>query len=81
MSDSMRARPMTLMEQADLADRLASQWREPGSGFACNAVWLRREDVADLRTIAKTLRIFSIHGADDYVRAKVSRERGGKGKR
>lgn len=70
-------RPMTLPEQADFIETQLRDWKcpAPGDRMACAPIWLRDQDVQDLRTIAKTLRILGVHGADDYVRAKVAREK------
>lgn len=68
---------MSLSAQADLVDGLVSHWREPASDdrMICSPVWLNPQDIEDLRTISKTLRVLGIHGADEYVRAKVAKER------
>lgn len=74
---------MTLPEQAALIEHHIGRWVEPDadSRFRGNPIWLCREDIEDLRTIAKTLRILGMHGADEYVRAKVARERKERGRR
>lgn len=70
-------RPMTLNEQASFIEMTMRDWTAPKPEDRVNGcpIWLCAQDVEDMRTIAKTLRILGIHGADEYVRAKVARER------
>lgn len=73
---------MTLQDQADAVDFLLRAWKEPPDPqFAVSPVWISQQDADDLRTIAKTLRILGAHGADEYVRAKVAREKKERGGR
>ena len=75
-------RPMTLLQQADAVEFVLRAWREPvDPQFAVSPVWISAQEADDLRTIAKTLRILGAHGADEYVRAKVAREKKERGGR
>lgn len=79
---SPNPRPMTLQEQADAVEMLLRAWREPADPrFAVSPVWISRQEAEELRAIAKTLRILGAHGADEYVRAKVAREKKERGGR
>ncbi|MGA0615915.1 hypothetical protein [Paracoccus sp. KR1-242] len=74
---SAEPRPMTLAEQASLIECRLRAWVEPKheDRVAGCPIWLTAQDAEDMKTIAKTLRILGMHGADEYVRAKVARER------
>ena len=74
-------RQMTLPQQAELVEYVLSNWRAPkDERIAVSPIWLRKEDVDDLMTVAKTLRVLGAHGVDQYVRDKVAREKKGRGR-
>lgn len=74
MSDT-KPRPMSLGTQAAVLRHVADQWVKPaeGSRMIGSPVYLRQEDVDDLRTIAKTLDLMAHYGADGYVRAQADK--------
>lgn len=74
---------MSLPEQADLLDFCLRNWLEPkpNDPFKAYPIWLSSQDAADLRIVAKTLRILGMHGADQYVREKVAKEKKERGRR